>query len=68
MTRVKEIQTSGFSVRFKDTTGKVADTFTGIKFYMIQNNIITLFNMDLAIVADVSLKEFPVFDLLTVNV
>jgi hypothetical protein len=68
MTRAKEIQTSGFSVRFKDTAGKIADTFTGIKFYMVQNNIITLFDMELKIVADVSLKDFPVFDLLTVNV
>lgn len=68
MTRVKEIHTSGFSVRFKDTAGKIADTFTGIKFYMVQNNIITLFDMDLKVVADVSLKEFPVFDLITVNV
>lgn len=68
MTRVKEIQTSGFSVRFKDTAGKIADTFTGIKFYMVQNNIITLFDMDLKVVADVSLKDFPVFDLVTVNV
>ena len=68
MTRVKEIQTSGFSVRFKDTAGKVADTFTGIKFYMVQNNIITLFDMDLKVVADVSLKKFPAYDLITVNV
>ena len=68
MTRVKEIQTSGFSVRFKDVAGKVADTFTGIKFYMIQNNIITLFDMELKVVADVSLKDFPVYDLITVNV
>lgn len=68
MTRVKEIQTSGYSVRFKDTAGKIANTFPGIRFYMIQNSIITLFDMELKVVADVSLKDFPVFDLITVNV
>lgn len=68
MTRVKEIQTSGFSVRFKDTAGKTADTFTGIRFYLVQNNIITLFDIDLKVVADISLKDFPVYDLITVSV
>lgn len=65
MSRIEEIKKHGYTIRLYGENGKAKRDIPGIKFYVIANNIMTLFDLELKIVCDIDLKEYTSYNLIT---